>query len=374
MSVAEHGERVAHHPAVLHVRQRDQVFGTELRGDSQPPVGRKADVEDTGGIVQAVALDDHLPRRVDDRDFGFGRRPERPRQRDRCACSRRRRRRARAPGSWRRGPAARRFTSCPEARSTTEISLLIRFATYRKRPARSDTAAFGSNPAGRVRTTVSDAVSISETVSLQEFATYRPLAVRREREAFRNAAHRDAPDDRARARCRRRPPRRFPRKGRTGARRPARRRLRSAKGSVPRRVRGGREHRHERQRSESADSSARLLLRNRDDAVDRHILQHLNGAARPRDRQPVDFRRRSRVRSEREGRPARDSPSPRRARASAAGRPPATSTRAPMPSRLLLRPTSRIEIQWPAAGEVLCRRKAGAPRFTMKQSTRPSLS
>ena len=51
----------------------------------------------------------------------------------------------------------------------------MRLATYRKRPSRSETAAFGSYPAGSVRRTLSEPVSISETVSLHEFVTYSRL-------------------------------------------------------------------------------------------------------------------------------------------------------------------------------------------------------
>ena len=60
---------------MLDVRQGDEVLGTQLAGDTQAAVARKRHVENTGHVVQRLALADDLLLGIDDRDLGFRRGP-----------------------------------------------------------------------------------------------------------------------------------------------------------------------------------------------------------------------------------------------------------------------------------------------------------
>ena len=67
--VAEQRERIAEGPAVLDVRERNQILGAKLRGHAELAVCRKRHMKHARHVVQRLALDHHLPRGVDDGDF-----------------------------------------------------------------------------------------------------------------------------------------------------------------------------------------------------------------------------------------------------------------------------------------------------------------
>ncbi len=67
--VAKQSERIAEGPAVLDVRQRDQILGPQLRGHAQAAICGQSDVKNARHVVQRFALDDYLPLGIDDGDF-----------------------------------------------------------------------------------------------------------------------------------------------------------------------------------------------------------------------------------------------------------------------------------------------------------------
>src|ERR1019366_9833744 len=67
--LAKEDERIGEDPAVLHVRERNQVFGAKLGGDSEFAIRGESEMKNSSDIMQRLSIDHPACSGVNDRDL-----------------------------------------------------------------------------------------------------------------------------------------------------------------------------------------------------------------------------------------------------------------------------------------------------------------
>ncbi len=187
--VAEHRQRIAEYPAVLHMRQRESGSwaasaprcpaarrARARRGNSRrhcaaaggtPPCALAVSISvisDSGGLRNLPGVG------IDVRDVRLASRPPKP------------------PSSWRPGPPPTGAHPCPVSRSITETSLPMRLAVYRNSPRPSSATPVGSNPPEECGSRAASRIDLADSVR-PRIRHVNPRPIRADGNSTRQAAH-----------------------------------------------------------------------------------------------------------------------------------------------------------------------------------------